>query len=177
MTRMKKFLTRFWRAETGAAAVEFILILPAYMIMIFAALEVSFVTARHAMLERGLDVAVRELRLGTGTAPQHDEIKDIICENAIIIPNCSEVVRLEMKPTSLRNLSLFDQAFDCVDRAAESDPVRQFTPGQQNQLMLLRACAVYDPLFPTTRFSSALTARTDGEMQLTTMTAFVQEPN
>lgn len=176
MNWFKGFLARKARDESGSASVEFVLIFPAYLSMMIMSVELGFVTMRHTLIERGMDIAVRELRLGTGTAPQHAEIKDLVCENALMVADCKDKLRLEMTPASMFNFRSLDTTPDCTDKADEAKPVREFTPGIPNQVMLLRACYKFEPFFPDEFLGSALTEGTDGEAAIVTMTAFVQEP-
>ncbi len=169
-------VSRLVRGEDGNASVEFMIIFPIYLALLVMSLELSFITLRQTMLERGLDIAVRDIRLGTGTAPTHDAIKKRICDEAYIIPNCEDSVRLEMVPTDMRNLTTLGGQAMCTDKEEEGAPVLTFTPGQQNQLMFLRACAKYDPLFPTWHLARAMDRDSSGQIAIVTMSAFVQEP-
>jgi hypothetical protein len=129
------------------------------------------------MLERALDMTVRDIRLGTGSAPQHDEIKDLICERAGFIDDCAESLRLEMIELDPRAWSGLTTEADCIDKSEDIKPVRNFVNGQENRLMVMRACAMIDPVFPTTGLGKALIKDSAaGEYALVSMTAFVQEP-
>ncbi|WP_254441026.1 hypothetical protein [Ruegeria atlantica] len=64
---------------------------------------------------------------------------------------------------------------DCTDRAEPTKPVREFTNGPANELMILRACAQVDPVFPGSDMAVALVSD-GGVISLTSTTAFVQEP-
>ncbi|MBZ8118682.1 pilus assembly protein [Roseovarius sp. LXJ103] len=172
----KNLFRRFARDEDGAVTAEFAVVFPIFMALMILSLELSFVTMRHTMLERGLDMAVRDIRLGTGTAPAHDAIKQRICAESFVFNNCEENLRLEMIPTDIRNLGNLSDTAQCTDRAETGDPVITFTPGQQNQLMLLRACVKYDPLFPGYALANALESDENGQISIVSMTAFVQEP-
>lgn len=174
--RLAAFLRRFGRGEAGSASVEFVLVLPVFLSFLFMSIELGFITLKHTLLERGLDVAVREVRLGTGTAPTHDDIKTLVCDNAMFILNCQDNLRLEMAPADLRAFGSLDTSVDCTDKSAETNPVRTFVPGQQNQLVLLRACLKYDPIFPDAALGSALSKDSSGQARIISMTAFVQEP-
>lgn len=174
--RLIKYLRRVKKDESGNASVEFFIVFPVFIIMMLMSIELGFVTLRHTMLERGMDMAVREIRLGTGTAPQHDEIKQLVCDGAGFILNCETQLRLEMRSADIRNFGALDTTADCTDVAEPSKPVREFTPGQQNELMLLRACYKYDPIFPDDFLGEALEQDASGQAQIITMTAFVQEP-
>ncbi|QYX58148.1 pilus assembly protein [Roseovarius sp. SCSIO 43702] len=176
MTGLRTFLTRFRRDEDGNSSVEFMILFPVYFALLIMSLELSMITLRHTMLERGLDIAVRELRLGTGTAPQHSQIKQIICDNALLISDCSNSLKLEMVPKDIRAFVTLDGNVDCSDKAAPSKPVKAFVPGQQNELMMLRACLKYDPIFPKWDLARALDRDSSGQIAIQSTTAFVQEP-
>jgi len=169
-------LRRIARREDGTATLEFVLVAPFLVSFIIFSVELGIVTMQSAMLERGLDITVRDIRLGTGTAPQHDDIKDSICDNSFVIANCREKLRLEMVPTDLRNPTALDPTPDCTDVEEPAKPLRAFIPGGQNQLMLLRACLKYKPIFPDSMLGSALIRDTNGEAAFVSMSAFVQEP-
>lgn len=174
--RLKSFLGRKARDESGTASVEFVLVFPVYLSFIIMSIELGFITMRHTLIERGMDMAVRELRLGTGTAPQHDAIKEMICDNALMVLDCKQNLQLEMAPANLFAFNTLDTSPDCTDKSEPAKPVRTFTPGQQNELMLMRACYKYDPFFPDEFLGSALSKDTSGQASIITMTAFVQEP-
>lgn len=176
MSFIRNRLAGFARDESGTATVEFVIVFPAYMALMIMGLELSLMTLRHTMLERGLDIAVREIRLGTGTAPTHDGIRDRICEEAFTIVDCQANLRLEMVPTDMRNLTGLGNEVQCTDREEEGAPVLKFTPGQQNQLMFLRACVKYDPIFPAWELARAFSKDNSGQVGIIAMTAFVQEP-
>lgn len=166
----------FARDERGTASVEFIIVMPIYITVITLGVELGLLTLRHTLLERGLDMAVREVRLGTGTAPQHDDIKDLICENSLMLLDCQTKLRLEMRSADIRAFNALDTTADCTDSSEPSKPVKEFTPGQENELMLLRACLRYDPLFPGALLGSALETDSSGEAAVIVTSAFVQEP-
>lgn len=176
IVRMGKALRRFLRREDGHTTVEFAITFPSMLLFMLAGIELAFVTMRHAGLEHALDLTVRDIRLGTGSAPQHDEIKASICARAGFLDNCSEVLRLEMITLDPRDWAGLDDDPDCVDRSEEVAPVRSFVNGQSNELMVLRACAKVDPVFPTTGLGSNIAKDGAGQYQLVSISAFVQEP-
>ncbi|MEM7076434.1 MAG: TadE/TadG family type IV pilus assembly protein [Pseudomonadota bacterium] len=167
--------------EDGNASIEFVMVFPIYMALLFMSIELGFVTLRSTMLERGMDMAVRDIRLGTGTLSDdgkvlHDEIKAAVCENALMVVNCETSLRLEMAPADIRTFASLDTSVDCTDRAETSEPVLDVAPGQANELMLLRACLKYDPIFPTALLGERLIVDGSGQGAIISTTAFVQEP-
>ena len=170
-------LRRFRQKEDGSATVEFAILFPAFVTILLSGVELGMITLQHSMLERGLDLAVRDVRLGTGTAPQHDEIKNRVCQYAGLLKNCDSTLRLEMMQVDLRDAVLWDTSPDCVDTSAAVQPVRTFVNGQENDMMILRACVKIDPIFPTTGLGKQLAKDGAGQVALVATSAFVQEPN
>ena len=81
---------RFARSEEGGATTEFVVIFPIFLVVFLSCFEASLLLIRQLMLERAVDVVVRDVRLSTGTTYRHDQLKSRICDNASILPNCLE---------------------------------------------------------------------------------------
>lgn len=178
MTRaMTRLVSRFRRDESGNATIEFVVVFPIFMFLIMAGTELAMISARQVMLERAVDMTVREIRLGTGQFPQHDEIKDMVCDNAALLPTCSQTLRLEMVRVDVENWVPLDPSPDCVDISQPVEPVREFTHGGTNDLMILRVCAKFKPFFPTSRIANDLSKDGGGYISVSSTTAFVQEPS
>lgn len=178
MMRFLKQRTAAWaRNEDGNASVEFVIVVPVFIAMMIMSIELGYVTLRQTMLERGLDIAVRDIRLSTSSSPQHSEIKQTICDEAMIIPNCSSNLRLEMISADPRNFAGINPVPDCVDLSQPAKPLRAFENGQSNELMILRACAIYDPIFPEDMLGEKLIKASNGQPAFVSMSAFVQEPS
>ncbi len=168
-------LARFRRKEDGSITVEFVIIFPAFMFLVLSGVELALVTLQQAMLDRAVDLTVREIRLGTGNNQSHDAIRDTICDHATFIKNCSANLRLEMIQQSAFAGIDIPATPDCTNNSEEVSPVREFQNGLANELMILRACAKIDPVFPTSTMGRTLADDT-GQIALTATTAFVQEP-
>lgn len=176
MTGLLKHLRRKWRDEKGTATVEFVVVFPFFLGVLLSSFELSMITMRETMLERALDLVVRDIRLETGSAPQHDEIKSLVCENAPVIPDCELNLRLEMIRIDPTNWVAPEATFDCTDQSEEVQPVRSFVNGMDNELMLLRACAKFEPIFPGAGLGKQLDKDGAGMAALVATSAFVQEP-
>lgn len=190
MIRALRRIMGLTREEDGNATVEFVVIFPIYMMLMAMSFELSLITLRQTLLERGLDIAVRDIRLGTGEYAQngteeeneaaaeeyHDKIKDRICEQSFGIGNCEQNLKLEMVRTSMRSFTPPGDTVMCTDRSEKGKATYHLEPGQQNDLMFLRACLKYDPLFPAWQLARALKADPNGQLAITSMSAFVMEP-
>lgn len=171
-------LLRAASGEEGTATIEFVIVFPLFISLFLAAFELGLLQVRHTMLERGLDIAVRQLRVSTATPPDYDTVKDQICENALIVPNCAANLKLEMVRMNLDQPLVDLPTADCVDRAEDIQPVRSWVAGKVNDLMVLRACLLFDPFFPSTGlgYQLAQANANGGAYALTALTAYVSEP-
>ena len=178
MTRStRRFLRRFRKDEDGGAIlIEFVLFVPLLFASFLMAVELGVYTMREMWLDRGLDIAVRYIRLNTDADYTHDDIKQIVCDNAGWLENCDTTLRLEMVTVDPRNFQQFNQAADCVDTSEPIEPVRGFTLGQQNQLMMLRACVKFDPIYPGVGLGFEFDKDGSGQSKMVSVAAFVQEP-
>lgn len=176
-----RFLRRFRKEDAGSPSVEFVLVFPAFIFIIVSAFELGLLMTRHVMMERGLDMAVREVRLNTGNPITEVQFQKMICNTAGLIPDCQNALRLEMRPLSMR----FDghQSDNSIPRAASCtnvnnpfEPARNFTSGLPNQMMVVRACGVFSPMLPTFGLGAWLSQGAGGKYRLVSTTAFVMEP-
>ncbi|WP_298675236.1 TadE/TadG family type IV pilus assembly protein [uncultured Lentibacter sp.] len=167
---------RWQHDENGSATVEFAILFPFFIFMFCAAVELGMITFNHSMLERGLDLAVRDVRLTTGANFQHDDIKIMTCNYAGFLSNCDTQLHLEMQPLDMRNFTPPRDTARCTDIAELVNPLTEFRNGQQNQLMMLRACYVFQPIFPFTGLGRHLDWDGNGNAWMIATSAFVQEP-
>jgi hypothetical protein len=63
----------------------------------------------------------------------------------------------------------------CNDVIKPVSPLRNFSHGGDHELMLIVACYIFDPVFPTSGLGHAMTE--DGNPMMFGFSAFVQEPS
>ena len=146
------------------------------MMLLVSSFEVGMANLRNTMLERATDFAVRDVRLGAGTPPTHESLKLDICNNAGIIPDCMNRVQIELNRVDTSTWATLANSAQCIDRSSNIEPVIQFVPGQQNDLMLVRVCVVFDPFFPTFGLGLIMPKNAAGDYALVANSAFVIEP-
>lgn len=169
-------LRRFGRDQSGSATLDFAMMAPAVILLFTSGLESGVLSTRHVMLEAALDTTVRDVRIGRIPSPTHDILVDRICQIATIIPDCVNNVRLEMMPRDPKNWVAPLDAVMCVDRADQGDPVLNFNSGLNNEMMVLRACALFDPMLPTTGLGKEIPKKSGGAYALVATSAYVMEP-
>ncbi|MBU2993933.1 pilus assembly protein [Octadecabacter sp. 1_MG-2023] len=184
-TSIGRFLRGFRRGEDGGPTIEFCIMFIPFMILTISAFELGLLTTRHVMLERGLDMAIREVRLNTGSIIDEDDLKVMVCNAAGLIPVCTDRLRLEMVTVDLRTTNgvgagKVDPVPECID---SSDPFArdiEFNNGLPNQMMFVRACARAAPMFPDYGLGWFLSRMADDDSdryyRLVATSAFVMEP-
>lgn len=174
--RIAKSLGSFLRRKDGSASLEFVIIFPAFMIMFISAIELYVVNLRSMMLERAVDINVRALRLGFLRGATFEDLKVTLCDAAVIIPNCQESISIQMVRVDTGTWQPLDPDAECIDRTEDYEPTLDPLPGIPNDLMLIRVCAVFDPMFPTAGLSQQMALDTSGGYAVVASTAFVVEP-
>ena len=178
--RMNKFLRRFRKEEKGSVyLIEFVIMAPLLFMTFFFGFELSMHSIRQMQLDRGLEVTTREVRLNTSVQFTHDALKSAICANSGGLADCEDNLRLEMITTNPRTFASLPSDADCINTAQPVTPVRGWSLGQQHELMLLRACYRFVPLWNNIGLGSVLDTNDgsdDGYAKMVSISAFVQEP-
>ena len=176
-------LRRLAREEDGTSTIPFIIFLPFFMLLVMSSLEMGMLMLRHVMLERALDLSVREVRMGLWTNPaagsvsDHDVFKSTVCNRAGVIPDCMNVLRIELRPVSTKIWKPLASGPLCIDRSEPINPVTRFDQGFGDEMMLVRACAKFDPIFPTSSLGFRLPGDKGGAYALVSASAFFNEPD
>ncbi|MDJ0639741.1 MAG: TadE/TadG family type IV pilus assembly protein [Paracoccaceae bacterium] len=175
-------LLKFKRREDGSATIEFVFLFPLFMSIFLMGFESGYYMVRGVMLERGLDIATREVRLGNGRVPQLAAFKELVCMNMVVLPDCRDELQIEMKtiPIAPGGTDEVAGAFKCIDKSVDEDQsvYSTYDTGGTNQLVVVRACAVTSPMFPTTGLGLGMTRpETIGQnYALVATNVFVTEP-
>jgi hypothetical protein len=168
-------LVDFWCDCAGNATIEFVILFPFLMYMVLSIAETGALMARSVMLDRGVELAMRDLRLGRSQGITHEQLKVKICDGAFLLGDCLRSVQLELLPLD-RADSFLTTSASCIDRTGEIEPVITFDPGARNEIMLVRACVVVDPIFPGTGLGAMLPVDASGGVRLTASSAYMNEP-
>jgi Flp pilus assembly protein TadG len=167
---------RFFRGEQGGGAIELVLVLPIAMTVFVAAMESALYITRSIMLDRAVDMTVRDLRLGGYANPDADLLKTEICNRVSILPRCRRDIRIEMQAVSTATWNFPNFAVNCVDREENIVPADVAAPGAENELMMLRVCVSERAMFAGTGIAEGL-VNNHGRYRIVSVAAFVNEPS
>lgn len=172
IARLKNFLCR----EDGEATVDFALMFPVVIGVFMCAAEMGGIQMRQAMMERAMDIVVRDLRLGKPEYRDPAVLKAAVCAEALLLTDCDTNMKLEMGPVATRGFTYQEGGGDCIDRNQPMNPVINFTAGANNEIMLIRFCYLHDPIFPAVGLGKVLPPVVNGGYKMMASTFFVNEP-
>lgn len=177
MIRMLRRLRRDFRKEDGTASIEFLFAIPVMMTIFMASFESGYFMIRHVMLERSVDVTMRELRLGLLGNISHNGLRTLLCNRAVVLGDCNTNLKIEMQPVSTSAWTMPGTPTTCVDRAVPIDPVTTFVRGGGSEPVLVRVCVRQDTMFPSTGIGLGLQKDGLGGYALLARSVFVNEPS
>ena len=175
LRHMTTLLRRFWKDDSGAPTIEFVILFPFLIGFLFSLGEVGALMVRSVLIDRGVDMAVRDLRIGAIANPTHAALKQRICAGAMIFSDCEKAIHIELTP--LAGLGAFPVGpYTCADRTLDVEPMVSFQPGKESEIMVMKVCMIVNPLFPGTGVGAMLPKDATGGYAIVTSTAFVNEP-
>lgn len=178
---LKSDCKRFWKEDDGVITVQFVIIFPVFFGIFLMTFESGMINAQHVMLERGIDFAVRDVRIGTIQTPTRAALRERICEVSAIIPDCMNQLEIELLQRDPVAWAEIDYPVRCIDRGEVNQPVVTVDTGGNNELMILRACVRIDPYLVTSGLGKAIVednsgTAAGGSYALVSLGAFVVEP-
>lgn len=165
------------RNDGGSSTIEFAIFFPMFAFILMGGYEIGYYNVSSSMLDRGLDMAVRDVRLGRMENVDVASLKERVCEYAIYVDDCQANIAIALEPVQAPSFVPPSSYAQCIDRSADVQPATVFTDGGENELMLVRACVLVDPIFPTTWLGAQLQSFEGSGVAMVSTAAFVNEPN
>ena len=168
---------RFARSQSGTATVEFVIMVPLVLAFLLSSVDYGVVMIRQVFLDRAVDMAVRQVRLGNVAATSYAGFRAQICENTFLLSHCEDNIAIELRPVDTATWSGLNEPAQCVNREANISPVLAFRPSTGSQvLMLIRVCVVADPFISLTGLVLGMPEDASGGFYLVSNAAFANEP-
>jgi Flp pilus assembly protein TadG len=162
---------RIRRREDGVTAVEFALVAPVFMFLVFAILETSLMYVVATVMQGEVALTTRIIR--TGQLQQEDDaiaaFRDSLCENLDNVLDCDNVI------IDVRTFDDFGEIDldDFVDEDGNASG-NQFTPGSAGEIVVVRVAYQYNIVTPY--LDEFLPTDANGNLMLFAGTAFKNEP-
>lgn len=175
--RFRRMTRAFRRGEDGNATIQFAIMFPIFLTIFLSSFEIGILMIRQMTLERSVDKTIRELRLGQIGSPTQEKLRTIICSRASLIPDCTNSLLIELRPVSTVTWTPLASETTCRNRSIPINPPDDYVEaGDSSELVLIRVCAVFDPIFPTTKLGMSLKRDDLGGYAIVASSAFVNEP-
>lgn len=172
-------IREFWKDESATATLEFVIVFPLLMIVFIAAFETALILTRQIMLERTLDMTTRVLRLAQGVITDADTVRDTMCANTNLLPNCDTLLTIDLIVIDDTLYEMPSNAQICADRGSGIviAPANNEDFGGDNEFLLIRTCLIVERILPFSGFGLNLTRDDNGDMYMMASTIFVNEPD
>lgn len=174
---LRRRLGALWRHEDGTATIEFVFAVPIVLMIFMASIEAGFYMIKQVMVERGLDIVMRDFRLGRLASLTHDQIRDRVCAVTVAVPDCTAQLKVWIEP--LDTAALVAPNAYCGDRngTLTTQTTGSIAHGSPDQIMYVRVCTLQDPIFPSTGIGLRLRADSLGHgYEIAATTLVVNEP-
>lgn len=146
------------------------------MLVFLSAFELAIFLARQTMLERAVDVAIRDVRLHTGRTYTQAAIRRTVCERAVILPDCEANLAIEVTRVDRSTYEMPDPARACASAGGSLTGAGAVNDGTSDDLMVVRTCYRVRPFFPQTGLGFQFAQSEDGRASMVASAVFVQEP-
>lgn len=172
-------LRAFWKDETATATLELVIVFPLLMIVFIASFETAMILTRQIMLERTLDMSVRVLRLAQGVVTDADTVRDTMCANTNLLPNCETLLTIDLQLIDRETYDMPSNDEVCAGRGEDIviAPDNEFDVGEDNDFLLIRTCLIVERILPFSGFGLNLTRDDSGGLHMMASTIFVNEPD
>ena len=158
------------RRQRGAAAVEFALIAPVFLIMMFSLFEIGWFYFATSIVDASSSTAGRLVRTGqvqrwtvnpytsTAIANEADRAQalfDGVCQTLGGLGDCGQRMTVEVESfPSFIALNAANNPPTCADATPEELADIIFSPGGELQIVRLRICFIYNTVNPLIGFHS-----------------------
>lgn len=176
MSGLRPLFQRFRNSQAGSSTIEFVIAVPVVLAFLFTSIDFGVVMLRQVFLDRSVDIAVRQVRLGNVPANGLATLREQICAGTILTPNCVANTTIEMRPVNATTMEGLNDPAMCLNREEEIAPVVAFNPGTSNDLMLMRVCVAVDPFLQITGIVHGMATLPTGGYALVSRAAFANEP-
>ena len=162
---------RIRRRDDGVTAVEFAMVAPVFLFLIFAILETSLMFVVATVMQGEVAIASRVIR--TGQLQEGDDalgtFTELLCGNLDNVLSCENVI-IDVRTFDDFGEMEFDQFVD-EDGSASGN---EFDPGGADKIVLVRIAYLYNTVTPF--LDQLLTTDASGNVMLFAGTAFKNEP-
>ena len=133
LSAVAAFATR----RDGGPAVEFALVAPIFIVVVYATAQCAIIYICNAYLETAAEEAARQVLTNQDTTLTAAQFKTAVCNNMPALFNCASVLVGLQPATSSTSISTAAPAFNSNGTLTNSLPYQQLSPGEIGVLQVL----------------------------------------
>ncbi|GJL96150.1 MAG: hypothetical protein DHS20C05_25550 [Hyphococcus sp.] len=172
---------RFCGDRRGSAAVEFSIVAPVFLLMMFSTFEVGWFYFANSIVDASVSGAARQIktgqvqRSGGSDADKFQALYDDVCDIVDTFGACTNRLTVEVKSyTTFGELAADTAAATCADAPPDQVDAIPFSPGDELQIVKVRVCYIYTTLNPAIGINLAESGSSDRRLVSTMI--FRNEP-
>ena len=153
---------RFGKNKSGSTAVEFAIVAPLFLMMMFSTFEVGWFYFANSVVDAAVGDSARLIKTGqvqrwSGDDEfKFDALYDTICDVVKTFGECDTRLTLEGKTfASFTELAADNTPATCADAPSDQLEAMPFEPGGELQIIRVRVCYIYTTLNPAIGISLA----------------------
>ncbi len=146
---------RFAGDSSGAAAVEFSMVAPIFLLMMFSTFEIGWFFYANSIVDASVAEAARLVKTGqiqqlAGTEQQKfDVIYDTICDILDTFGACNTSLTIEVQTyATFSDLAADVTPATCADAPPADITAIPFVPGAELEIVRVRICYIYNTINP-----------------------------
>ena len=182
----RRALRRYLRSRSGAAALEFAIVAPVFLALIFSTFEVGWFYFVNSTLDSAVTTVARNIRTGqtqksgyTAQSMRDQFLEQEVCKQLryLTTAQCVEKVTVEARtfPT-YQALAADTTGFTCRDDLPATQAAVPFQTGTDRSIVRIRLCQNYQTMNPLIGVSLAR-GKAGGERRVTASYVLRVEPD
>ncbi len=177
VSRFSRHLAAGARDRSGAAAVEFALVVTPFLALMMSTFEVGWFYFATSQIDSAAIESARIIRTGQvqkAGFSKEDFYADV-CPRVQVFGDCSEILTVEVETfASFQELATNADPVICTNDEPSEIAALAYDPGPQNAIVRLRVCLLYKTLNPTIGVNVSETA--DGKRRIHSTYIIRNEP-
>jgi Flp pilus assembly protein TadG len=161
------------RNASGVTAIEFALLAPIFLLLLFMVIETGIIFFTQAMLQNAVDDAARLIRTGQAQSQNlsQGQFRDAVCNGVKLIMACNERLQIDVQAYSDFSKANYTAPLQPDGTLAQGQ--NNYQPGTSGEVVLVRATYTWVVLTPL--FTPFLSNMANNQRLLVGTTAFRNE--
>lgn len=155
LSRLKRRRSGFRSDQSGSTAVEFAIVAPVFLAMMFSTFEVGWFFFANSVVDASVGDAARLIKTGQiqrsvgDDTDKYNALYDGICDVVTSFGGCDARLSLEVQTyDTFAALAADTSAATCADSPPDALAAVPFLPGEELQIVRVRVCYIYTTLNP-----------------------------